>query len=128
MDTAELVSRSDLVVHGEVLSVESFEDDNGEIYSRARVVVDDFLVGTYDDTIVEFTYPGGIVGDVGMMTSISPSVAAGEEVVLFLFLNDAGELALTNHAGGKYTVEAGEVVEKDIALGEFITAIDKANR
>ncbi|MCP4228977.1 MAG: hypothetical protein GY771_02365, partial [bacterium] len=101
MDTDELVSRSDLVVHGEVLSIESFEADDDAIYSRARVVVGDFLVGTHDDTIVEFVYPGGFIGDLGMMTSISPRIETGEEVVLFLFYNDADELVLTNHAGGK---------------------------
>ena len=128
MDTDELVSRSELVVYGEVLSIESFEADGGAIYSIAKVVVDDFLVGTYDYTIVEVTYPGGVVGDVGMMTSISPHFEVGEEVVLFLFSNDADELVLTNYAGGKYTVETGRIVEKDISLNEFITAIDKANR
>jgi len=128
MDTDELVSRSELVVYGEVLSIESFEADDGAIYSRAKVVVDDFLMGTYDDTIVEVTYPGGVVGDIGMMTSISPHFETGEEVVLFLFSNEADELVLTNYAGGKYTVSAGNIVEKDISLTEFIIAIDKANR
>ncbi len=128
MDTDELVSRSELVVYGEVLSIESFEVADGAIYSRATVVVDDFLVGTYDDTVVEVIYPGGIVGDVGMMTSISPHFETGEEIVLFLFTNDNGELVLTNYAGGKYTVDAGKVIEKDISLNEFVNTIDKANK
>ena len=126
MDTKQLVDASTLTVTGEVDRIESFHGDDDLIYSRAYVSVDDFLMGDHESDKIEVVYPGGIVGEVGMTTSISPHFEEGMEVVLFLKKNDEGEYVLTNHAGSKFTVVDGTVVEKGIALDEYINEIAAA--
>jgi hypothetical protein len=126
MDTAELVDESDLVVVGKVDGIESFYGTDGFIYSRAYVTVDDVVLGDDPTDVVEVVYPGGIVDGVGMATSISPVFDEGMEVVLFLKLDDEGELVLTNYAASKFTVEDGIVVEEGIPLADYVNEITRA--
>jgi len=125
MDTAELVDESDLIVVGKVDGIESFYGTDGFIYSRAYVTVDDIVLGDRSTDVVEVVYPGGIVDGVGMATSISPVFDEGMEVVLFLKLDDEGELVLTNHAASKFTVEDGIVVEEGIPLSDYVNEITR---
>lgn len=123
MDTAELVDVSDLIVVGKVDGIESFYGADGFIYSRAYVTVDDIILGDHWTSVVEVVYPGGIVDGVGMETSISPVFDEGMEVVLFLKVDDEGELVLTNHAASKFTVEDGIVIEKGVPLADFVSEV-----
>lgn len=126
MDTAELVDTSDLIVVGKVDAIESFYGADGFIYSRAYVTVDDIILGDHRTDVVEVVYPGGIVGGVGMATSISPVFDEGMEVVLFLKVDDEGEFVLTNHAASKFTVEDGIVIEEGIPLADYVNEITRA--
>jgi hypothetical protein len=126
MDTAQLADESTLVVVGEIESIESFYGDDGYIYSRAYVDVEHFVLGDGTNGVVEVIYPGGIVGDIGMTTSISPDFEEGMDVLLFLKNNDEGEFVLVNHAGSKFTIEDGVVVEIGISLGDYMNEINAA--
>jgi hypothetical protein len=123
MDIAELVDTSNIIVVGKVDGIESFYGADGFIYSRAYVTVDDIILGDHRTDVVEVVYPGGIVGGVGMATSISPVFDEGMEVVLFLKVDDEGELVLTNHAASKFTVEDGIVIEEGISLVDYVNEI-----
>jgi hypothetical protein len=68
-------------------------------------------------------YPGGIIGGLGMTTSISPTFEEGMQVVLFLKANDEGKFVLTNHAASKFTLKNGIVVEKGIPLLDYVNEI-----
>jgi hypothetical protein len=126
MDTGQLVEESILIITGEVDRVESFRGADGFIYSRAYVLVNDFILGDSETDIVEVVYPGGVVGGVGMTTSISPTFEEGMQVLLFLKVNDEGEFVLTNHAASKFTLKNGIVVEKGTPLSDFIKEITAA--
>ena len=123
MDTDQLVEESTLIITGEVDRVESFRGADGFIYSRAHVLVNDFIMGDSETDTVEVVYPGGIVGGVGMATSISPTFEEGMQVLLFLKVNDEGKFVLTNHAASKFTLKNGIVVEKGIPLSDYINEI-----
>lgn len=126
MDTAQLADESTLIVVGEIERIESFYGDDGYIYSRAYVTVNDFILGDSENNTVEVVYPGGIVGDIGMTTSISPDFEEGMDVLLFLRINDGGGFVLVNHAGSKFTIEDGVVVEKGVYLGDYVNEINAA--
>lgn len=123
MDTDQLAEESTLIITGEVERVESFRGADGFIYSRAYVLVDDFIMGNSESDTVEVVYPGGVIDGIGMTTSISPTFEEGMQVLLFLKVNGAGEYVLTNHAASKFTLKNGIVVEKGTSLPDFIKEI-----
>jgi hypothetical protein len=126
MDTDQLAEESTLIITGEVDRIESFRAADGFIYSRAYVFVKDFILGDSESDTVEVVYPGGVVGGVGMTTSISPTFEEGMQVLLFLKVNDKGEFVLTNHAASKFTLQNGIVVEKGTPLSDYISEISSA--
>jgi len=83
-DFAELVSGSQLVVHGRVALVRA-QEINGRrsIETIVTVAVADVLKGQPGGTVT-FRIPGGEVGRYRRVTVGAPQLAAGDEIVIFL--------------------------------------------
>lgn len=83
VDLEEMTTRADRVVVGRVLSSESFQGGGGLIRTRHRVHVAQELRGTTDREVLVETL-GGEMGDISMHVTGEPSLASGDEVLLFL--------------------------------------------
>lgn len=85
MTTEELTQKSELIVTGKVVSVESrWTDQHDDIFTFVRIQVDSVIKGELDEaTIVLKTY-GGVVGSTTVAVTGSPRFAIEERVLLFL--------------------------------------------
>lgn len=103
MDEGELLASSQAVVHGKVLDVRSFwNEDRTVIVSEARVLVDDLLAGQAPNVVVVKTF-GGQVGDFGVVAHGFPSFQAGAEVLLYLAA-DGEDYRVTGYRLGQYRI------------------------
>ena len=82
-----LVAMSSAVVRGEVVDTSSRRADNGRIVTDYTVRVDEVAAGQAGST-VQFTLPGGTIGDDGEVVTGMPTFQAGDQVVLFLKMPD----------------------------------------
>ena len=78
-----LVRVSDAIFRGTVLSISTFRDTNGTIYTRTTLRVDEPLKGTFPAAVV-VVHRGGRVGDEDELYGLSPHFKNGEECLLFL--------------------------------------------
>ena len=106
MDLGHLCRNADVIVHGEVLRLQSAWED-GRIITRTTVRVAAALKGRPGNEVVVRSL-GGVVGRTGQVAHGEARFAAGEELVLFLS-DLGGEYRAVGMAQGKFevTVEAG---------------------
>lgn len=80
----DLTAQADAIVHGEVLSVESYRDaQRNRVFRRVTIGVHEYLKGQGPDEVV-VRVAGGVLGDLEYRVLGAPSFEQGEEVVLFL--------------------------------------------
>lgn len=107
----QLTDASTWIVEGTVLSVWAEVDENGQIWTRARVRVDTVHKGVrLPDTVVVDTL-GGTLGQVHAPMEAAPRFSPDEPVLLFLSEIDHGRrLTTVDMMLGKYTIRrpAGE--------------------
>lgn len=107
----QLGRQAELVVHGRVVSVESYwNDKRTKIFTSARVAVDDTYKGAAQP-VVEIVQLGGTVDNVRVNVSGSLIWKAGEEVVLFLEPYN-GQYAVSGFSQGKFNVTRDPVTGK----------------
>lgn len=106
-DLQTLAQDADVIVVGQVISVESFWVGQ-RIKTRARVAVEQGLKGVKGGQQVTVEVPGGGVGDIGQKVPGAPTFSEGESVVLFL-TGSLGQapLKVLGLSQGKVSVEYG---------------------
>ena len=117
MGTSELTSLSDLVIRGNVESVQSYwSSDHTTIITQAVIVYNTVIRGTTREKKITVEYEGGEVGDTGLRVSDSAEIKTGEDVVLFLKggkSRRAGQaFRIVGKAQGKYTVGSDGIARK----------------
>ncbi len=126
----ELVSVSDMVVHGTVESqVYDISPDGSLIYTRTTLRVHQYAKGDGPDKVV-VEQLGGVWGDLQSRIVGDPQLQLGQELVLFLRAGDAGVTYLAAGAQGAYQV-TGQNVTRDLSevslvvqTGQGLTVID----
>jgi hypothetical protein len=123
LSTEELTKSSDLIVIGNVKSVESLWSEDGKfIISRAKVIVHSVINGKWDKDIISVEYVGGEVGDIGLKVSDVKPLKQGENLLLFLKLKNGQKQKMVNaeihhtisgNAQGQYTINAQGIAKKD---------------
>lgn len=98
----KLLEEADVAVHGVVARVESRWADS-TIETTATVTVTQTFKGAAEPT-VEFTYLGGIVGDLELHSAAVPVLQREDEIVVFLRRNEHGRLVLIDGTLGIYRV------------------------
>ena len=117
LSTAALTVNSDVVVRGDVESVEPFWGKDGKaIMTRATVLVSTIVKGVVLERRVVVEYEGGeIDGLVFYVSDVSP-MKPGENVVLFLKRNqvimNGATYSIVGQAQGKYTVDKEGIARK----------------
>ncbi|HOL19459.1 MAG TPA: hypothetical protein PK813_04365 [Candidatus Hydrogenedens sp.] len=85
MNTAELVEKSDAVVAGKIVSMNSYMTGNLRIYTDVELKISESIKGSLNiDSSVIFTIPGGKVNGYVMTCSEMPEFKVDEEVVVYL--------------------------------------------
>lgn len=101
----ELISESDAVIQGEVVSARSHWNGNGRvIVTDATVRVDEVLVGN-SPAVVQVRTFGGQINDFVVDAHGFPSLRIGEQVILFLYEDPADRTTrIRGYQQGHYRV------------------------
>jgi len=91
----QLVKDSDIIIKGEVISIESTFDDNlGKIITTNKIKVIDGLKGDIENTI-QFITEGGAVDDLIQLSFHTASISTGETA--YFFIRQEGDLYFLTH-------------------------------
>jgi hypothetical protein len=122
LSTEELARASDIVVMGEIESVDPmWSNDGTAIVTRASLVIAEVIRGKASQQRIAIEYEGGEIGDVGMKVSDSALLIKGERVLLFLKPDknrkDGKVHRIVGKGQGRYTIgEDGIARKKGFAL------------
>jgi len=122
--TEQLVGNSSDAVRGTVASVRSQWDDNHTmIYTVVTIDVSEIVLGSIEKGRAISVYvPGGLVKDTGLMVEHAPKFEEGEDVLVFL-TQLQGMYGVTSWEMGKFTVQNGNVREKNLPVTDYINEI-----
>lgn len=122
--TGQLVGNSSDVIRGKVVSTKSqWDDAHTVIFTTVAIEVSDIVFGSIEKGHTVSVYvPGGIVNDTGMNAEHAAVFEQGEDVVVFL-TQLQGMYGVTSWEMGKFTVQNGNVQEKNRPVSEFIDEI-----
>ena len=129
VSTSELISLSTNVLRGVVTTQQSYwNNDRSFIYTIVKVRVEDQLKGDLGSSReIEVWLPGGEVDDMGLAVEHAAQFELGQDV--FLFLKPSGDMFdITGWEQGKFTVQNNQVIEKGLAVPQFIDEINRAQR
>lgn len=105
---SELLDRSQTVVAGEVLDLQSsWTPDRRQIFTTVTLRTDRRFKGG-ETSMVRFRIPGGTVGDTRLLVTHSPQFSVGERALVFL----SGE------SGRLPRVVAGEAGKRHLRMGD----------
>jgi len=129
----ELTYEADFILIGKVKDMESrWNKEKTLIYTYVTVSVTKYIkriLEMEEPKEITVKIPGGEVGDIALKVSDTPEFMEGEEVFLFLRLEELPIFRVAGLFQGKYTIEEGrvknKVLEREIPLDSFINQIEK---
>jgi len=121
----ELAKDSDLIIFGDVSSVQSKLEQDGEawmITTTTQIAVTKSIKGA-PSSIISLVLKGGTVGEKSVSVEHTPSLKEDESVILFLKWFEDGWYPLYGEAG-KFTIKNGTVLpnfalKESMKVGEF---------
>jgi hypothetical protein len=114
-----LARSSDVVIRGQVEGSRSFRsEDRLRVYTEYLVRARTVLRGRAP-ALARVVVPGGIEGNLGQRVDGAPSLARGEELVVFLRREDRDTFSVTALAQGKFSV-VGAVARPDLSRFTFV--------
>ncbi|MGD8718871.1 MAG: hypothetical protein PVH29_08625 [Candidatus Zixiibacteriota bacterium] len=127
VSTEDLVDHATLVVTGTVQDIESYPPDGrGVIYSEAKVLVADTIVGATVEEYVTVRYMGGEYDGLAYAVSVEPTFRVGEDVVLFLAPKEGGVYNCPDGVQSKQSVVDGTVLPAGVTLDEYVAEVAAA--
>ena len=115
----DLTAKAQLVLQGTVLSKSCQQDDAGRIYTRVELQVAEVWKGTLATNRFTLVHSGGILGDQKAVVSGQADYQIGEEVVVFLVLNQRGEGVSLGLARGKFHIQQDPATGEKLAQNPF---------
>jgi len=100
----QMAARAALVLHGNVASKTVQRDREGRIYTRIELAVAEEWKGAAKTNRFILVQGGGVLGEEVAMVSGQEEFSIGEEVVLFLVLNQRHEGVVIGLTQGKFKV------------------------
>ena len=120
----QLCTGSEKNVIGEVIDMESrYLRPGEEIHTWVTIDVNKVLKGDHHDEEMVLRVPGGTVGPSTMVVSHAPYFEVGEQVLVFTTHQVDGAEIVYNAENGKYTIDKGIILEKDVPLDNFMLVI-----
>ncbi len=121
----QLARSSDAVVRGRVTGARSaWSEDKLRISTTYEIRAELVLRGKAPATI-QVVVPGGVVGRIGQRNDAAPSLAVGEDVVVFLRRAGADAYHVAELAQGKFSV-VGKVARPDLSRFTFVATSARA--
>lgn len=117
----QVATNADSILVGQVTDITYYQEGEGNIYTQVTLSVEQTIEGETGMEVV-VRVPGGIVDELVMMVTGSPSFQSGEKAVVFLHEEDGGIFTVTGGFYGKFAVENDMV--RDETLAEFIDQIN----
>jgi hypothetical protein len=110
----QLSDKAQLVFHGTVREKTVQRDPQGRIYTRIKLEITDVWKG--DPTLKSFmaVQAGGVLDEEAVTVEGQDEFSVGEEVVLFLVLNQRGEGVVIGLVQGKFKVAKDATGEKTV--------------
>ena len=123
-----LARTSDAVVRGKVERSRSFRsDDRLRVYTSYDVRTTAVLRG-HAPAVARVVVPGGVEGNLGQRVDAAPTLAVGEELILFLTRDGREAFGVSALAQGKFSV-VGAVARPDLSRFSFVqTSIPPGER
>jgi hypothetical protein len=100
----QLAKKSNLVIHGTVLSKSTQRDPEGRIYTTVELQVMETWKGSITGDRFVLVHGGGVLGNQSSGAIGQESYDVGEEVVAFVVLNNRGQGVTLGLAQGKFHV------------------------
>ena len=126
-----MISEAELIVKGRVLDMQSRWSDGPTniIVTDVAFAVDEVLMGSDLEGVIELQVVGGEVGEIGMRVEHQPRFAIQEEAVIFLEMSPDKSrwFRILNDEQGKYSVVGSTVFnfKRDaLPMNEFREAIE----
>jgi hypothetical protein len=127
VSTADLVDHATLVVSGTVQDIVSYPPDGrGVIYSEAKVLVADTIVGGTVEEYITVRYMGGEYDGLAYAVSVEPTFRVGEEVLVFLAPVEGNVYKCPDGVQSKQSVVDGTVLPAGITLDEYVAEVAAA--
>ena len=121
--TADLSGNSSNIVQGQVLSTKAaWNDEHTFIFTRVDLKISQQFKGRTESGITVMA-PGGEVGEMGLKVEHAPTFEVGEEVILFLRVQEDGQFGVVAWEQGKFTIEEDKIKETDRDLSVFLDEI-----
>jgi hypothetical protein len=115
----EISARSQFILQGKVVSTTVQRDEEGRIYTKIDLQVDEAWKGAPGTNHFTIVLGGGILGDEGVEVSGQVEYEVGEEVVAFLVLNKKGEGVTLGLSQGKFHVWTDAGSKEKMAHNRF---------
>ena len=115
----QLTEQSEVVLRGKVLSKSCQRDPEGRIYTKVELQVDEVGKGTVAEKRFTVVHGGGVLGEKRVKVSGQVEYAIGEEVVVFLVLNQRGEGVTLSLAQGKFHLWKDDATGAQYACTSF---------
>ena len=128
----DMVGGSESIVQGQVVVMDAHWSDGPTriIVTDVRIRVDEVWMGAEQPgEFLDLQVAGGEVGGMGMKQEHAPTFVMDEQVVLFLWTLDTGQLSIFNDEQGKYRIVNSQVVNfkrEVLDLAEFRETIERA--
>jgi hypothetical protein len=120
----QLTSKANLVLHGNVASTSVQRDPEGRIYTRVELQVAEAWKGQTKAKSFTLVQSGGVLGEEISAVDGQEDFSVGEEVVVFLVLNQRSEGVVIGLSQGKFKVKSeagGEKVVHNLFHGARLT-------
>lgn len=125
----QLTAKAQLVLQGTVKSKTVQRDPEGRIYTRIELQVADSWKGQPKAGTFTLVQSGGVLGEEIVTVDGQEEFSIGEEVVVFLVLNQRGEGVVIGLSQGKFKVRSeagGEKVVHNLFHGAGAEAVTAA--
>lgn len=103
----ELVRKSDIIVHGIVVSKDCEQDAEGRIFTKVQVKLLELLKGSSGSSTITVVHGGGVKNGRVAASNLQVELNTNEEVVLFLRRNERGDGVIIGMVQGKFSVYKG---------------------
>lgn len=112
----DLVTHSELVVRGTVLSKSCQRDAQGRIYTEVELKLSEVWKGTHSGSHLKVVHGGGTLGEERVHVQGQVDYRIGDDTVVFLVINPRGVAVTLAMAQGKFDVWKNDL------NGEFLAA------
>lgn len=115
----ELISHSQLVVRGTVLSKSCQRDTEGRIYTKVELQISEVWKGSHSGTRLTVVHGGGTLGEDRVHVQGQVDYRIGQDAVVFMVRNPRGEAVTLAMAQGKFDVWKNDLKGEFLANNPF---------